>query len=86
MEKAGRRCLQQRRPYLGIEQCTALVERTGPQFGGIDVLVNKAAAKTKNEGLDDIDDDEMQAFALYVFAMLPLAKAAKPHMKTGLRS
>jgi NAD(P)-dependent dehydrogenase (short-subunit alcohol dehydrogenase family) len=61
-----------------------LVERTVAEFGGIDVLVNNAAAQTIDEGLDTVDDDEMQdAFATNVFAMIRLAKAAAPHMKPG---
>ena len=37
-----------------------------------------------NEGLEPIDDDEMQdAFAANVFAMIRLAKAAAPLMEPG---
>ncbi|RZL18344.1 MAG: SDR family oxidoreductase, partial [Sphingomonas sp.] len=57
---------------------------TVSDLGGIDILVNNAAAQTMNEDLDSIDDDEMQgAFAANVFAMIRLAKAAAPHMKPG---
>jgi NAD(P)-dependent dehydrogenase (short-subunit alcohol dehydrogenase family) len=66
------------------DHCASIVDRTVTEFGGIDVLVNNAAAQTMNEGLESIDDDEMQgAFAANVFAMIRLAKAAAPHMKPG---
>ncbi|WP_019517726.1 SDR family oxidoreductase [Sphingomonas sp. Mn802worker] len=84
VEKAGRRCLLLPGDIRDRAHCTALVERTVAEFGRIDVLVNNAAAQTMNEGLETIDDDEMQgAFAANVFAMLRLAKAAAPHMKPG---
>jgi NAD(P)-dependent dehydrogenase (short-subunit alcohol dehydrogenase family) len=84
IEKAGRRCLQLPGDLRDRDHCAALVERTVAELGGIDVLVNNAAAQTINEGLDTVDDDEMQdAFATNVFAMIRLAKAAAPHMKPG---
>ena len=84
VEQAGRRCLLLPGDIRDGDHCAALVERTVTEFGRIDVLVNNAAAQTMNEGLDTIDDDEMQgAFAANVFAMVRLAKAAAPHMKPG---
>ncbi len=84
VEKAGRRCLLLPGDLRDRRHCTELVERTVAEFGGLNVLVNNAAAQTMNEGLETIDDDEMQAaFAANVFAMIRLAKAAAPHMKPG---
>jgi len=84
VEKAGRRCLLLPGDIRDRDQCTHLVARTVADLGGLDILVNNAAAQTVNEGLDSIDDDEMQdAFAANVFAMIRLAKAAAPHMKPG---
>jgi len=84
VEKAGRRCLLLPGDIRDRDHCAALVERTVAEFGRVDVLVNNAAAQTMNEGIETIDDDEMQgAFAANVFAMLRLAKAAAPHMKPG---
>ena len=84
VEKAGRRCLLLPGDLRDRDHCVALVERTVAEFGRLDVLVNNAAAQTINEGLDSIDDDEMQgAFAANVFAMIRLAKAAAPHMQPG---
>ncbi|WP_267396599.1 MULTISPECIES: SDR family oxidoreductase [unclassified Sphingomonas] len=84
VEQAGRRCLLLPGDLRDRDHCRALVERTVAELGGIDILVNNAAAQTMNEGLDSIDDDEMQAaFAVNIFAMIHLAKAAAPHMKPG---
>jgi len=84
VEKAGRRCLLLPGDIRDRDHCASLVERTVAELDGLDILVNNAAAQTMNEGLDSIDDDEMQdAFAANVFAMIRLAKAAAPHMKPG---
>ncbi len=84
VEKAGRRCIMLPGDIRDRDHCAALVERTVADLGKLDILVNNAAAQTTNEGLDGIDDDEMQdAFSANVFAMIRLAKAAVPHMKPG---
>lgn len=84
IEKAGRRCLLLPGDIRDRDHCASLVERTVTAFGRLDILVNNAAAQTINDGLDSVDDDEMQgAFAANVFAMIRLAKAAAPHMKPG---
>ncbi len=84
VEKAGQRCVLLPGDIRDRDHCVALVERTVADLGGLDILVNNAAAQTMNEDLASIDDDEMQdAFAANVFAMLRLAKAAAPHMKPG---
>lgn len=84
VEKAGQRCVLLPGDIRDRDHCVALVERTVGDLGGIDILVNNAAAQTMNEGLDSIDDDEMQgAFAANVFAMIRLAEAAAPHMRPG---
>jgi NAD(P)-dependent dehydrogenase (short-subunit alcohol dehydrogenase family) len=84
VEKAGQRCVLLPGDIRERDHCVALVDRTVADLGGLDILVNNAAAQTMNEDLASIDDDEMQdAFAANVFAMLRLAKAAAPHMKPG---
>ncbi len=84
VEKAGQRCLLLPGDIRDRDHCVALVTRTVEDLGGLDILVNNAAAQTMNEDLVSIDDDEMQgAFAANVFAMIRLAKAAAPHMKPG---
>ncbi|MBE2990488.1 SDR family oxidoreductase [Sphingomonas sp. CFBP 13603] len=84
VEKAGQRCVLLPGDISDRGHCVALVERTVAELGGLDILVNNAAAQTMNEDLDSIDDEEMErAFATNVFAMIRLSKAAAPHMKPG---
>jgi NAD(P)-dependent dehydrogenase (short-subunit alcohol dehydrogenase family) len=84
VERAGRRCLLLPGDIRDRDHCAALVERTVADLSRIDVLVNNAAAQTMNEGLETIDDDEMQAaFSANIFAMIRLTKAAVPHMAPG---
>ena len=84
VERTGQRCLLLPGDIRDRDHCVALVKRTVEELGGLDILVNNAAAQTMNEDLDSIDDDEMQgAFSANVFAMIRLAKAAAPHMKPG---
>ena len=84
VERAGRRCVLLPGDLRDRDHCRDLVTRTVAALGGIDILVNNAAAQTMNAGLDDIDDDEMEgAFAVNVFAMIRLARAAAAHMKPG---
>ena len=84
VEKAGRRCLLVPGDLRDPAHCAALVERTVGELGGLDILVNNAAAQTVNDDLADIDDAAMQgAFETNVYAMIRLAKAAVPHMKPG---
>ena len=66
------------------EHCRAIVAATVKAFGGIDILVNNAAAQTVNEGLDDVTAEDVEgAFRTNVFAMIYLARAAVPHMRPG---
>jgi len=84
VEKAGRRCILLPGDLRDRGHCVDLVERTVAELGGLDILVNNAAAQTVNEDLAHIDDDDMQAaFEANVYAMIRLAKAAVPHMKPG---
>ena len=84
VERTGQRCLLLPGDIRDRDHCVTLVKRTVEELGGLDILVNNAAAQTMNEDLDSIDDDEMQgAFSANVFAMIRLAKAAAPHMKPG---
>ncbi|WP_242185854.1 SDR family oxidoreductase [Sphingomonas sp. CARO-RG-8B-R24-01] len=84
VEQAGQRCVLLPGDIRDRDHCAALVERTVAELGGLDILVNNAAAQTMNDDLASIDDDEMQAaFSANVFAMIRLAKAAAPHMQPG---
>ena len=84
IEKAGRRALLVPGDLSDEGYCRSLVEAVVAGLGGIDILVNNAAAQTINEGLDDVTPAGVErAFRTNVFAMLYLAQAAARHMKPG---
>ena len=64
--------------------CHGLVEQTVAQLGGIDILVNNAAAQSVNKELADVTAEQIDiSFRTNVFAMYYLCQAAVPHMKPG---
>lgn len=84
IEEAGRRALLLPGDLCDEGYCQSLVEKTVAELGGIDILVNNAAAQTINESLDDVTSEQVNmAFKTNVFAMLYLAQAAARHMKPG---
>ena len=84
VEKAGRRAALLPGILQDPKHCTDLVKHTGALLGGIDILVNNAAAQVVNEGLDDITVEQVErSFQTNVMAMIYLCQAAVPHMKPG---
>ncbi len=84
VEKAGRRCLRLPGDLREEAHCREIVARTVTDLGGIDILVNNAAAQVVNEGLDDVTAQDIEgSFRANVFAMIYLTQAAVPHMKPG---
>ncbi|WP_284246961.1 SDR family oxidoreductase, partial [Methylobacterium haplocladii] len=84
VEKAGRRALLLPGDLRSEAHCREIVSRTVAELGGLDILVNNAAAQTVNDGLDDVTSEDLEgAFRANVFAMYYLAQAAVPHMKPG---
>ncbi|WP_375457056.1 SDR family oxidoreductase [uncultured Methylobacterium sp.] len=84
IEAAGRRALLLPGDLRDEAYCRDLVARTVAELGGLDVLVNNAAAQTVNDGLDDVTAADLEgAFRANVFALYYLCRAAVPHMKPG---
>lgn len=84
VEKAGRRALLVPGDIQDEAHCHAMVERVVAELGGIDVLVNNAAAQFVNKTLDDVTAADIDtSFRTNVFAMYYLAQAAVRHMKPG---
>ena len=84
VEKAGRRCVLLPGDLRYADHCRDLVANTVAAFGGLDVLVNNAAAQTTNDGIEDIEEADVdRAFRVNVFAQIWLAQAAAKHMKPG---
>ncbi len=84
IEKAGRRCLLLPGDIRDEAHCRDLVAQTVAGLGGLDVLVNNAAAQVVNETLADVTATDLEGcFRANVFAMFYLAQAAMAHMKPG---
>ena len=84
VEDAGRRCLLMPGDIADPAHCRKLVASAVEAFGRIDVLVNNAAHQMTFESTDEISDREWQrTFAVNIFSMFYISKAAIPHMKAG---
>ena len=62
---------------------TLLVELCLAQFGGVDILVNNAANQTVASLARETDEHWEQVMAVNVTAIMRLARAAEPHLKSG---
>ena len=84
VRKAGRRAVLLPGDIQEEAHCHHLVAETVAQLGGLDVLVNNAAAQFVNKDLSDITAEQIDtSFRTNVFAMYYLSQAAVPHMKAG---
>ena len=84
VEDAGRRCLLMPGDIADPAHCRKLVASAVEAFGRIDVLVNNAAHQMTFESTDEISDREWQrTFAVNIFSMFYISKAAIPHMTAG---
>ncbi len=83
-EKEGRKAVLVRGDLSDPDHCRSVVRRAADELGGIDILVNNAAHQATFKDIGDISDDEWQmTFAVNLYAMFYLAKAAVPRMKPG---
>ena len=82
--KAGRRAVLLPGDIRDQAHCRELIAQTVARLGGIDILINNAAAQVVNEDLADINLEDLDgAFRANVFAMYHLCQAAVPHMLPG---
>lgn len=64
--------------------CCTLVKQAVEELGSIDILVNNAAKQQFTEELDNLTTEQFtQTYAINVFAMFWISKAAVPHMPAG---
>ena len=84
VEQAGRKCLLIAGD-IGFESfCRDAVERTKKELGRLDVLVNNASEQHPQEGLEDIDREQLErTFRTNVFGTFFMTKAALKHLKGG---
>jgi NAD(P)-dependent dehydrogenase (short-subunit alcohol dehydrogenase family) len=84
VEQAGRKAIALPGDIGDEPFCSALVNKTLEQLGGLDILVNVAGKQTAVENIADLGTEQFEAtFRTNVFAMFWLCKAALPHMPAG---
>jgi NAD(P)-dependent dehydrogenase (short-subunit alcohol dehydrogenase family) len=81
---AGRKAVLAPGDLRDEQHCTALVEQTVEELGGIDLLVSNAAYQMSQSGIADITTEQFdRVMKTNVYAMFWLCKAAVPHMQAG---
>ena len=64
--------------------CKKVIGKTIRQFGQLDILINNAAVQHDEKRLEDVSAKNLQqTFAVNIFSMFYLTKAALPHLKRG---
>jgi NAD(P)-dependent dehydrogenase (short-subunit alcohol dehydrogenase family) len=64
--------------------CLSLVEKAASDLGGIDILVNNAAAQSSAGSLMEITTEQFdRTLKTNLYALLWITKAAVPHLKPG---
>jgi NAD(P)-dependent dehydrogenase (short-subunit alcohol dehydrogenase family) len=84
VEEAGRRAVTIPGDVADHEHCRAVVRRTVEELGGIDILVNNAAAHWEQQELEDISPDQLErTFRINVMSHFWITQAALEHMGEG---
>ncbi len=84
IEAAGRKAICIPGDISNESFCNQLVKQTIEELGSIDILVNNAGKQQFTEQLEDVSSEEFQKiYAVNVFGMFWITKAATPHMPPG---
>jgi NAD(P)-dependent dehydrogenase (short-subunit alcohol dehydrogenase family) len=84
VDDEGRRCLTLPGDVGDEAFCQEAVERTVPELGRLDVLVNNAAEQHTIASIAEISAEQLErTFRTNIFAMFFLTKAALPHLGEG---
>jgi NAD(P)-dependent dehydrogenase (short-subunit alcohol dehydrogenase family) len=84
IEASGRKGIALPGDLTDASLCREIVDRTVAELGGLEILVNNAAYQMAHEGLEDLDDEEIEhTFATNILAMFRTCKAALEHMQPG---
>jgi NAD(P)-dependent dehydrogenase (short-subunit alcohol dehydrogenase family) len=84
VEKEGRECLLIPGDVSGLSFCRRAVAQTARKFGKLDILVNNAAFQKREEGLEQLSEEQFEkTFRTNIFGYFYMAKAAVQYMKPG---
>jgi NAD(P)-dependent dehydrogenase (short-subunit alcohol dehydrogenase family) len=84
IEEVGRKAICIPGDVANEEFCKTLVKKAVDALGSIDILVNNAGVQQHVDELEDITSEQFQkTFAVNVFAMFWITKAAVPFMPAG---
>lgn len=84
VENEGRACLLIPGDVTDSAFCRRAVAQTARTFGRFDILVNNAAFQKRQEGLEELSDEQFEkTFRTNIFGYFYMAKAAVQHMKPG---
>lgn len=79
-----RKCVLIQADLAIAKECRKAVEKALKKLGGIDVVVNNAGVQFPEKKLEDIREENLiETFAVNIFAMFWIVKAALPHLKKG---
>jgi NAD(P)-dependent dehydrogenase (short-subunit alcohol dehydrogenase family) len=66
------------------EFCESVIDQTVSRFGGLNILVNNAGEQHTADTLEDLTNDNLHhTFAVNIFSMFYLTRAALRHFKEG---
>lgn len=84
IEKAGRKGVAIPGDITSEAFCTTLIETAVKELGGLDVLVNNAAAQTTKPNILDITTEAFdKTLKTNLYALFWITKAAIPHLQPG---
>ena len=84
IEKIGKKCIPISGDIADSAFCKEAVDKAVGELGGLDILVNNAAAMPKGSTIETISDEEIErVFRVNVFSYFYVTRSALRHMKQG---
>lgn len=84
VENEGRECLLIPGDVTELSFCRRAVAQTARKFGKLDILVNNAAFQKRQEGLEQLSEEQFEkTFRTNIFGYFYMAKAAVQYMGPG---